>query len=325
MNPDFGSSEDDMEIDETLYEEDEEMYLEILVKWMKTQFKIEKGSNNDVHVLLKSLLFKNLKHGIALHCNFTINGHDYTQGYYLVDENYPEWSTLVQDYKYFNGQQMKLRKDVECAFGILKRKFSIIAGLSRFFDHQEMNKIILTCIILHNVVIEETRSHDPTWTSFSDEDLRPRLVAMFSAGIETSRATMVAAISLLVKNPKALTKLRDEIDFHVEESRFISESDLPKLSYLQCRDLEWWDEPTKFKPERFDSESAIKEGKMVGFWWIPFGAGRRGCPGSGMEFRVTSLAIGGLIQCLEWKKVGDSDKTIEGEGDEHSSRDTQDG
>lgn len=82
----------------------------------------------------------------------------------------------------------------------------------------------------------------------------------------------------------------------------------------------WWDEPTKFKPERFDRESAIKEGKMDGFRWIPFGAGRRGCPGSGMAFRVTSLAIGGLIQCLEWKKVDHDDQMIEEEGDEPSSR-----
>ncbi|RZC66975.1 hypothetical protein C5167_010653 [Papaver somniferum] len=201
--------------------------------------------------------------------------------------------------------------------------------------------------------------------TYTDEVVKGIIGAMFSAGIETSRATMVAAISLLVKNPEALTKLREEIDFHVEEGRFISESDLPKLSYLQCviqeslrlhppapiplphissqdctiagydiprgtmlllnawaiqRDTKWWDEPTKFKPERFDRESAIKEGKMDGFRWIPFGAGRRGCPGSGMAFRVTSLAIGGLIQCLEWKKVDHDDQMIEEEGDEPSSR-----
>lgn len=54
------------------------------------------------------------------------------------------------------------------------------------------------------------------------------------AGIETTRATMVAAVSLLVKNPEALIKLRDEIDFHVEVGRIISESDLPKLRYLRC-------------------------------------------------------------------------------------------
>ncbi|KAI3870169.1 hypothetical protein MKW92_040700 [Papaver armeniacum] len=201
--------------------------------------------------------------------------------------------------------------------------------------------------------------------TYTDEVVKGIIGAMFSAGIETSRATMVAAISLLVKNPEALTKLRDEIDFHVEEGRFISESDLPKLPYLQCviqeslrlhppapiplphissqdctiagydiprgtmlllnawaiqRDPKWWDEPAKFKPERFDRESAIKDGKMDGFRWIPFGAGRRGCPGSGMAFRVTSLAIGGLIQCLEWKKPDDFDKMIEEEGDEPSSR-----
>ena len=146
------------------------------------------GSNNDLNVLYKSNIFEDLKKGFAPQCNFTINGNHYTQGYYLADGIYPEWSTMVQAYKqvghgpttskdmqYFNTQQMACRKDVERAFGILKRKFAIIAGPARFFDIHDMNKIMLTCIILHNMVIEETR-RDPTWTSFQEEDLNRNLV-----------------------------------------------------------------------------------------------------------------------------------------------------
>ncbi|RZC52906.1 hypothetical protein C5167_021324 [Papaver somniferum] len=160
--------------------------------------------------------------------------------------------------------------------------------------------------------------------TYNHEVVKGILGAVFMAGIETTRATMVAAVSLLVKNPEALIKLRDEIDFHVEVGRIISESDLPKLRIVLSQVMtfhpKWWDEPTKFKPERFDRESVMKGGKMDGFRWIPFGEGRRGCPGSGMDFRVTSLAIDGLIQCLEWKKADDYDKIIEEKGDEPSSR-----
>ncbi|RZC91578.1 hypothetical protein C5167_027637 [Papaver somniferum] len=200
--------------------------------------------------------------------------------------------------------------------------------------------------------------------TYTHEVVKGIIGTMFSGGIGTSVDTMVAAMSLLVKHPEALAKLRDEIDFHVEEGCFISESDLPKLSYLQCviqeslrlhpavtiplphllsqdctvagydiprgtwlsiniwgimRDPKWWDEPTKFIPERFDRETAIKEGKMDGFHWIPFGAGRRGCPASGMAFRAISLAIGGLVQCFEWKRVDHDDEVIE-EVDEPSPR-----
>ncbi|XP_026396061.1 uncharacterized protein LOC113290694 [Papaver somniferum] len=101
--------------------------------------------------------------------NFSINGNHYTHGYYLADEIYPKWSTLVQcyhqppagemgrSYSYFNSKQMNLRKDVERAFGILKRKFAIVCGPYRGLSAREMHKTMLTCIIMHNMVIQETR------------------------------------------------------------------------------------------------------------------------------------------------------------------------
>ena len=142
------------------------------------------GSQNDINVLHKSPLFEDLKYGIAPSVRFMINGHQYTHGYYLADGIYPRWSTLVQcyrqpptgafglSYRYFNDAQMALRKDVERAFGILKRKFAIICGPYRGLSRREMHKTMLTCIILHNMIIQETR-RDSDWTNYDDEDLRP--------------------------------------------------------------------------------------------------------------------------------------------------------
>ncbi|KAK6287805.1 hypothetical protein POUND7_013984 [Theobroma cacao] len=40
---------------------------------------------------------------------------------------------------------------------------------------------------------------------------------------------------------------------------------------------------------------------------MPFGLGRRACPGVGLAHRVVGVALGSLIQCFEWEKVSDKE------------------
>ncbi|KAF5961081.1 hypothetical protein HYC85_002290 [Camellia sinensis] len=63
------------------------------------------------------------------------------------------------------------------------------------------------------------------------------------------------------------------------------------------RDPKVWDDPTNFKPERFEC------GEVEGHKLIPFGMGRRACLGAGLAQRVVGLALGSLIQCFEWERV----------------------
>ncbi|KAK7312163.1 hypothetical protein VNO77_35824 [Canavalia gladiata] len=66
------------------------------------------------------------------------------------------------------------------------------------------------------------------------------------------------------------------------------------------RDPKWWIDPTKFKPERFEEG----EGDQVLYNLIPFGTGRRACPGSVLAKRVMGHALGVLIQSFEWDRIG---------------------
>ncbi|XP_042958339.1 uncharacterized protein LOC122293939 [Carya illinoinensis] len=98
-------------------------------------------------------------------CNYTINGHEYTMGYYLADGIYPSWATLVKTIpaphgkkkKHFAACQESARKDVERAFGVLQSRFAIVRGPARYFQPEVLKDIMYACIILHNMIVEDER------------------------------------------------------------------------------------------------------------------------------------------------------------------------
>ncbi|KAI8003326.1 Cytochrome P450 81Q32 [Camellia lanceoleosa] len=173
------------------------------------------------------------------------------------------------------------------------------------------------------------------------------IMILLIAGTETSSATMEWAMSLLLNHPDVMTKVRAEINAHVEQDRLINEQDLPKLNYLSnvisealrlyspvplllpheaskdCtvgkydvprgtmlmvnalaihRDPKLWENPTMFMPERYEVDSAED-----GYRLIPFGSGRRGCPGANLAKKMVGLALGALIQSFEWKRVDENE------------------
>ncbi|KAL5570233.1 hypothetical protein UlMin_026808 [Ulmus minor] len=113
------------------------------------------GSLNDINVLERSTVFKDLAEGRGPHINYSINGHEYTMRYYLADGIYPSWSTFVKTLsspqgnknKHFAACQESARKDVERAFGVLQSRFAIVRGPAHFWDQETLNYIMKACII----------------------------------------------------------------------------------------------------------------------------------------------------------------------------------
>ncbi|KAK9163761.1 hypothetical protein Syun_004663 [Stephania yunnanensis] len=189
-------------------------------------------------------------------------------------------------------------------------------------------------------VLLELQEEDPQF--FVDDIIKGITSNLLTAGTDTSSATMEWALSLLLNHPTVLKKAQDEIDAQVGQQRLLSESDLANLPYLHSivnetlrlyptgpivthesaqdcfvegfrvpagtmlqmnlwalhRDPKVWDEPNEFRPERFEG----LEWDNLGFKLIPFGSGRRRCPGEGLAMRMIGLTVGLLVQCFDWER-----------------------
>jgi cytochrome P450 len=154
-------------------------------------------------------------------------------------------------------------------------------------------------------------------------------------------------IAELINHPDVFNKVREEIKYVVGSTRLVEDSDVPNLPYLQAvvkeairlhppapvvikeclqdckikdfdilektmvainlytimRDAKIWDYPNDFRPERFMISSKEKDGME----YIPFGAGRRGCPGSKLALSLIHTTIATMVQCFDWKVGGEGD------------------
>ncbi|OVA05576.1 Cytochrome P450 [Macleaya cordata] len=64
------------------------------------------------------------------------------------------------------------------------------------------------------------------------------------------------------------------------------------------RDPSSWDDPVSFKPERFLGSNIDYYGQN--FEFLPFGSGRRICPGHPLAHKMLHLMLGSLLQSFEW-------------------------
>ncbi|CAN0920676.1 Protein ANTAGONIST OF LIKE HETEROCHROMATIN PROTEIN 1 [Linum grandiflorum] len=126
------------------------------------------GSLNNINIIGQSPVFDRILNGSTPSLRFKVNESWYDTCYYLADGIYPAWSTLVKtianptDNKeaLFAERQEGYRKDVEKAFGISQARWAIVRNPARSWDVPSLKNIMLTCIILHNMIVEDEQVNE---------------------------------------------------------------------------------------------------------------------------------------------------------------------
>ncbi|RDX60712.1 Cytochrome P450 83B1, partial [Mucuna pruriens] len=181
-------------------------------------------------------------------------------------------------------------------------------------------------------------------TDLTTDNIKAVFMDMLIAATDTTAAATVWAMTELVKHPRAMKKVQEEIRNLGGKKDFLDEDDIQKFPYFKAviketmrlhppvplllpretnkkciidgyeiaaktivyvnawaihRDPTAWKDPEEFLPERFLDSTIDFRGKD--FELIPFGAGRRICPGIPMAIASLDLVLANLLYFFDWK------------------------
>ncbi|XP_004247907.1 6,7,8-trihydroxycoumarin synthase [Solanum lycopersicum] len=193
-------------------------------------------------------------------------------------------------------------------------------------------------------VLLQLKKEKSTPIDLTLEDIKAIVMNVLLAGSETSAAAVVWTITALMKNPKAMKKVQQELRKSIGNKGTVNEDDIQNLPYFKAvineafrlyppapllipretmkkstlegyeiqpgtivhvnawaiaRDSDVWENSEEFIPERFFNSDIDFKGQD--FEFIPFGAGRRGCPGITLGVASMELALSNLLYSFDWE------------------------
>ena len=124
------------------------------------------GSFNDKTLVRFDSASERLRNGEFAHVKFTLHDKDgravlHADPYLVVDGGYHRWTHLLCGYgraadeqeAAYTARLTSVRKDVECAFGVLKQRFRILKTPVQFRSAAAIDAIFRCCVVLHNRIL----------------------------------------------------------------------------------------------------------------------------------------------------------------------------
>ncbi|CAA7022170.1 unnamed protein product [Microthlaspi erraticum] len=228
---------------------------------------------------------------------------------------------------------------------------NVFSELDTFFqnvldDHLKPGRRVSESPDVVDVMIDLVKKQENDGDSFklTTDHFKGIISEIFLAGVNTSVVTLTWAMTELIRNPRVMKKVQEEIRTTLEAKKErITEDDLTQLHYFKlvvketfrlhpaaplllpretmsqvkiqgydipaktqmfinvysiARDPKLWTEPDEFNPERFLDSSIDYKG--LNFEFLPFGSGRRICPGMTMGMTNVELGLLNLLYFFDW-------------------------
>ncbi|XP_019087472.1 PREDICTED: uncharacterized protein LOC104728265 [Camelina sativa] len=142
--------------------------------------------------------------------------------YYLTDGIYPKWSTFIQSISlpqtpkdcFFATHQEAARKDVERAFGVLQARFAIVKNPALLWDKNKIGNIMIACIILHNMIVEDERDGYTLFDQSEFTHMESNRTSEVDFTVPTTRPSCVSTmmnIRLSVRDRDKHKQLQDDL------------------------------------------------------------------------------------------------------------------
>ena len=143
----------------------------------------------------------------------------------------------------------------------------------------------------------------PTAMNKVREELK-RVVGMHRAVEESDLANlpyleMVVKESFRLHSPVPFLLHHTKEDFVLDGYNIGRGSNVMVCIWAMSRDPNLWPDAEEFIPERFENSSVDVKGHDYQF--LPFGSGRRVCPGMVFGMLVVPLVLAQLVHCFDWE------------------------